>query len=185
MRQLSCKSAGAIVSCFITSGRPVRAGRVHHVREPVADERGRSKPYLMDFGIAHQVSATGITATGQILGTPQYMSPEQARGAAGEFPLELSWQTPGGLPSDFVSETGLRSPPPLSLLAMTSRSRSPVWPNANGQLCCATLARDARLGATKTGPQDFLAMKSALMLVPMGAEHGPLKCVRSHETRGR
>jgi len=60
------------------------AGIVHRdlkTANIMRDNRGVVR--LMDFGIAKQFdaeSATGATVTGQVLGTPEYMSPEQARG---------------------------------------------------------------------------------------------------------
>jgi hypothetical protein len=59
-----------------------RQGIVHRDLKPaniLFDADGR--PYLTDFGIATLRDTTpGLTATGMIMGTPEFMAPEQARG---------------------------------------------------------------------------------------------------------
>jgi hypothetical protein len=59
-----------------------RAGIVHRDIKPanvLFDESGRA--YLSDFGVAIMRGATsGLTAAEVVIGTPEYMAPEQARG---------------------------------------------------------------------------------------------------------
>jgi serine/threonine protein kinase/tetratricopeptide (TPR) repeat protein len=58
-----------------------RLGVVHRDLKPqniMMDKKGDTK--IMDFGIARSVEAPGVTQTGVIIGTPDYISPEQAEG---------------------------------------------------------------------------------------------------------
>lgn len=64
-----------------------RAGLIHRDLKPsnLLVEKGADgqlKPYVLDFGLVHMIEATPLTETGQILGTPGYLSPEQARGSS-------------------------------------------------------------------------------------------------------
>ena len=57
-------------------------GLVHRDIKPanILLEKGVDRAMLTDFGLARAVDDASLTRTGLIAGTPQYMSPEQARG---------------------------------------------------------------------------------------------------------
>lgn len=58
-----------------------RQGIVHRDLKPaniLID--GDGDAYVSDFGIARTLHGAGLTRTGEVLGTPHYLSPEQARG---------------------------------------------------------------------------------------------------------
>jgi eukaryotic-like serine/threonine-protein kinase len=60
-------------------------GVIHRDLKPqniMIDEKGQAK--IMDFGIARSVEAPGMTQTGMMIGTPDYISPEQAEGGTAD-----------------------------------------------------------------------------------------------------
>lgn len=58
-------------------------GVVHRDIKPSNVLLAADRPKLIDFGIARVVDATRITHTGVVMGTPAFMSPEQADGQEG------------------------------------------------------------------------------------------------------
>lgn len=58
-----------------------RQGVIHRDLKPqnvIIDSKNQVK--IIDFGLAHSAHLKGLTATGLIMGTPEYMSPEQVAG---------------------------------------------------------------------------------------------------------
>ncbi|MEU8799447.1 serine/threonine-protein kinase [Spirillospora sp. NPDC048819] len=66
-----------------------RAGIVHRDLKPSNVMLSPEGPRVIDFGIARPSEATALTRTGATLGTPAYMSPEQASGQEAGAPSDV------------------------------------------------------------------------------------------------
>lgn len=99
------------------------------------------EPKVLDFGIGQEVGVSStLTQTGMLMGTPAYMSPEQAAGdaaadarsdvyALGVIGYELlanrlPLPVPGLTPLEALRVVGHETPPPLSRLDPSLRSRA-------------------------------------------------------------
>jgi serine/threonine-protein kinase len=103
-------------------------GVVHRDIKPanILLERGTERAMVLDFGIARLASVTGETEVGQVLGTPEYMSPEQACGEPLDGRSDLYslgvvgyYALTGALPftgsaQEVLAQQVTKAPPPLA-----------------------------------------------------------------------
>jgi len=94
---------------------------------------------ITDFGVARSLGASGMTGSGILVGTPEYLSPEQARGdrvdarsdlyAVGLMLFEMLCGEPpfsGGTPAETVMQRIVSAPPSLA----HARPDLPHWLHA-------------------------------------------------------
>jgi serine/threonine-protein kinase len=114
-------------------GASHRAGIVHRDIKPdnvILEEGALSRALLMDFGIAKSMADLDGTGTGTTMGTPAYMSPEQANGDAlidhrsdiysiGALGYHLLTGRPpfvGSTPREIIAALFMKKPEPLRKL---------------------------------------------------------------------
>ena len=149
-------------------------GVVHRDLKPaniLLDRAGDAR--ISDFGVARSLATSGGTRTGSVVGTPDYLSPEQARGEAVDARSDLyalglilhemlagALPFPGGTFAETMAQRMLRTPTPVTdarpdtpdwlarLVARLLRQRPAHRPQSAGAvveiLSRRTLPRDAR-----------------------------------------
>jgi eukaryotic-like serine/threonine-protein kinase len=159
------------------------AGIVHRDLKPnnivlhAPDEWGAPIVKLIDFGIARGDDAAKLTRTGMVIGTPQYLSPEQAQGKPVDARADV-WASGILLFELIVGEgpfegTSLQETLASILFAdvPSIRERRPDVPDAIADVIDRALERDlTRRFASAKEMREALALAVAKSSVPSGAQ---------------
>jgi predicted Ser/Thr protein kinase len=130
------------------------AGVVHRDLKPSNVLLSREGPKVIDFGIARTVDATTLTQTGKIVGSVNWLAPEQLRtGKASEASDVFAW---GGL----VTFAGTGHPPfgqgPVATIANRILHEEPDLRGLHGRLLEAVRAAMDRDPSRRPSPRRLL-----------------------------
>jgi serine/threonine-protein kinase len=117
-----------------------REGLIHRDIKPsnIMLERGEDgafKPYVLDFGLAREVTSAGVTSLGLAAGTPSYMAPEQARGDAAALDRRTDVYGLGATLYALLSgHAPFEGPSSLDVLMKVTEQEPPPLPAVPGDL---------------------------------------------------
>lgn len=102
-------------------------GLVHRDVKPanILLDEGVERVQLTDFGLARTTDDIGMTRTGLLAGTPQFMSPEQTRGEALDARSDL-FALGTVLYTMSVGQPPFRGPNPLAVMQKIANDRAPT-----------------------------------------------------------
>jgi serine/threonine kinase PknH len=136
------------------------AGLVHRDLKPANVLLADDGPHVIDFGISRAFQGTQLTSAGMVIGTPGYMSPEQAEGAVSGPPSDifslgcvLAYATTGSAPFGDGTAASI-----LYRVVRTEPDLSKVPPGLR-QLTEACLKKNP---AERPDPAQLIGMISAL-----------------------
>ncbi|QDS95374.1 Serine/threonine-protein kinase PrkC [Roseimaritima multifibrata] len=133
--RMLAKEAARIVSRVADAvGAAHQRGIIHRDLKPsnlLLDAMG--EPHLIDFGLAKTGANASLTCAGQILGTPAYMAPEQARGT--DVTPACDVYALGGVLYELVSgEAPFIGPTPVDILLQVLNREAPSARTVNKQV---------------------------------------------------
>ncbi|MYS85468.1 serine/threonine-protein kinase [Embleya scabrispora] len=137
--------AAAIGRGVLSALSAAHAAGIHHrdVKPGNVLLRGDGSPVLTDFGIAALRESTSLTATGDLIGSPEYIAPERIRGEEDNAASDL-WSLGMMLYVAVEGEHPLRRATSLATLAavLTETVPPPIHAGALGPVLDALLVRD-------------------------------------------
>lgn len=137
------------------------------------DADGTAK--VMDFGIAKPAAAgtDGGASTGYVLGSPEYMSPEQARGRRADFRSDL-YSLGVVVFEAFTGRVPFRGATPVATLMMHVEAPPPIDdPTLGLPPALLPVLRSALAKAPRDRFADAASMAAALRAARADAGHGP------------
>jgi predicted Ser/Thr protein kinase len=140
-------------------------------------------PVLLDFGLARDASAERLTRTGVVIGTPQYMAPEQAEGARSTLDertdvyalgATLFFLLAGAPPFDSTTAT--------AQLLYAVLEKEPAWP-ADAPPDLVAIVKKAMAKARDARYARAADLAADLALFVQGRRPGVAAASRSHAPR--